>query len=156
ADAGFAQRTTLMKAPKVATLWDYINRAMPWDAPKSLQPDEVYAVLAYMLNLGDIIPSDFVLSNDTMAAVQARMPNRDGMVPFPDLWDTGGRGDVANTDCMTDCPIEGKPRLLPVEARDTHGNIAEQVRPFGPARGTDTSRPPRVALVGLPDRAGEA
>ena len=36
-DEGFPGRTTLMKAPTVSTLWDYINRAMPWNAPKSLK-----------------------------------------------------------------------------------------------------------------------
>ena len=38
--------------PYATTLWDYINRAMPWNAPKSLSADEVYAVTAYM-RLGD-------------------------------------------------------------------------------------------------------
>ncbi|MEL0007778.1 MAG: cytochrome c, partial [Luminiphilus sp.] len=44
-------RTTLMKVATLSTLWDYIYRAMPWNAPKSLTPDEVYALLAYILNL---------------------------------------------------------------------------------------------------------
>ncbi len=50
-----------MKLPTVSTLWDYINRAMPWNAPKSLTPDEVYAVTAYMLHLGGVLPDDFTL-----------------------------------------------------------------------------------------------
>ena len=36
-------RTTLMKVATLSTLWDYINRAMPWNAPKTLSTDEVYA-----------------------------------------------------------------------------------------------------------------
>src|SRR5262245_23581533 len=48
-------RTTMMKVPTLSTLWDYINRAMPWNAPKSLKTDEVYAVTAYLLNLADIV-----------------------------------------------------------------------------------------------------
>src|SRR6188768_3747333 len=60
---GGEARTTLMKLSTVSTLWDYINRAMPWTAPKSLSADEVYAVVAYILNLGDIVPGDFVLSD---------------------------------------------------------------------------------------------
>ncbi|MBT5889424.1 MAG: cytochrome c, partial [Halieaceae bacterium] len=51
-------RTTLMKVPTLSTLWDYIYRAMPWNAPKSLTPDEVYAVLAYILNLGYVVEDD--------------------------------------------------------------------------------------------------
>ena len=39
-------RTTLMKLSSLSTLWDYINRAMPWNAPKTLTTDEVYSVTA--------------------------------------------------------------------------------------------------------------
>ena len=56
------QRTTMMKVATVSTLWDYINRAMPWNAPKSLKPDEVFAVTAYLLNLANVVPADFTLS----------------------------------------------------------------------------------------------
>src|SRR5687767_1407943 len=73
------QRTTLMKLPTLSTLWDYINRAMPWNAPKTLTTEEVYAVVAYILNLGDIVPADFVLSDRNIAQVQQRLPNRNGM-----------------------------------------------------------------------------
>ena len=68
-----------MKLPTLSTLWDYIHRAMPWNAPKSLRADEVYAVTAYMLNLGGVVPDDFVLSDATSREVQQRLPNRNGM-----------------------------------------------------------------------------
>ncbi|WP_216361110.1 c-type cytochrome, partial [Comamonas thiooxydans] len=42
-DPAFPGRTTMMKVATVSTLWDYINRAMPWNAPKSLSTEEVYA-----------------------------------------------------------------------------------------------------------------
>jgi mono/diheme cytochrome c family protein len=45
------QRTTFTKVATISTVFDYIQRAMPWTAPKSLKPDDVYAILAYMLNL---------------------------------------------------------------------------------------------------------
>ncbi|WP_296915758.1 c-type cytochrome [Polaromonas sp.] len=45
-------RTTLMKLSTLSTLWDYINRAMPLNAPKTLTADEVYAATAYILYLG--------------------------------------------------------------------------------------------------------
>ena len=61
-DAGYPGRTTLMKVATVSTLWDYIYRAMPWNAPKSLKPDEVYALTAYLLNLADVLPENFTLS----------------------------------------------------------------------------------------------
>ncbi|KNZ33527.1 MAG: cytochrome C [Methylibium sp. NZG] len=145
----FPHRTTLMKASQLSTLWDYIHRAMPWTTPKSLKADEVYAVLAYILHLGDIVPADFTLSDRNMAEVQARLPNRNGKVFYAAMWDVRGKGDVVNPLCMTDCPIEGEvASALPDFARNTHGNIAEQVRPFGAPRGTDTAAPPRSARAG--------
>ena len=80
------QRTTLMKLSTLSTLWDYINRAMPWNTPKSLQPNEVYAVVAFMLNLSEVVPDNFVLSDQNMAQVQQRMPNRLGMQTDHALW----------------------------------------------------------------------
>ena len=60
-DNSFPGRTTFMKVPTVSTLWDYIYRAMPWNAPKSLSADDTYAVLAYLLNLAHVVPDDFVM-----------------------------------------------------------------------------------------------
>lgn len=147
---GYPHRTTLMKVSKLAPLWDYINRAMPWNAPKSLKTDEVYGVLAYILNLGDIVPADFTLSDKNIAEVQSRLPNRLGHVFYEPMWRTRGKGDVANPLCMSNCPVEGKiESSLPVEARNSNGNIADQVRPFGPARGTDTALPPGEGHAGM-------
>jgi cytochrome c len=101
-------RTTLMKLSTVSTLWDYVRRAMPWNAPKSLSNDEVYAVVAYLLNLGDILPDDYVLSDRNIADVQARLPNRNGTTRNHGLWDVKGKPDVAGTPCMKDCAAEVK------------------------------------------------
>lgn len=145
---GDVARTTLMKLATISTLWDYINRAMPWNAPKSLSTDEVYAVVAYMLNLGDIVPGDFVLSERNIAQVQARLPNRNGMTRAHGLWDVKGRPDVANVACMKDCRTTGEPSSqLPEHARGSHGNLAEQQRQVGPARGADTNAPPAASAT---------
>jgi S-disulfanyl-L-cysteine oxidoreductase SoxD len=93
-DAGYPGRTTLMKVATVSTLWDYIYRAMPWNAPKSLKPDEVYALTAFLLNLGDVLPEDFTLSERNIAAVQQRMPNRNGMTTDHGLWPGAGFGNA--------------------------------------------------------------
>ena len=144
-DPGFPGRTTLMKVSTVSTLWDYINRAMPWTAPKSLTPDEVYAVTAFLLNLGDIVPADFVLSDATMAQAQALLPNRNGMTTDHAMWPDGKsrKPDVQGSTCMRDCAVE--PTLasyLPDHARNAHGNLAEQNRLVGAQHGADTTRPP--------------
>ncbi|MFZ9407924.1 MAG: c-type cytochrome [Burkholderiaceae bacterium] len=138
----FPQRTTLMKVSQISTLWDYINRAMPWNAPKSLTVEEVYAVTAYILHLGDIVPSDFVLSDANMAQVQARLPNRNGMVRFEGLWSVSGTPDVKAVACMKDCALDkGVDSALPDHARNAHGQLAAQHRVIGPVRGADTDQP---------------
>ena len=66
--------------PYATTLFDYVRRAMPFNTPRSLSDDEVYAVCAYILRLNGIIGEDAAMNAQTLAKVQ--MPNRDGFVPF--------------------------------------------------------------------------
>ncbi len=145
----FPGRTTMMKVATVSTLWDYINRAMPWTAPKSLKTDEVYAVTAYMLNLAYVVPDDFVLSDKNIAEVQKRMPNRNGMSTQHNLWpgkefNGTAKPDTGNVACMTDCTPEIKvSSMLPDYARNAHGNLAEQNRIVGQQKGADTLQPER-------------
>lgn len=152
-------RTTLMKVATVSTLWDYINRAMPWNAPKTLSTEEVYAVTAYLLNLGRIVPDDFVLSDRNIAQVQQRMPNRNGMTSAHALWPGqefrgAAKPDVAAPACMANCPVEAKVvSILPDFARNAHGNLAEQNRLVGPQRGADTAK---AAVVAAAATAGAA
>ena len=143
-------RTTLMKLATLSTLWDYINRAMPWNAPKTLTHDEVYAVVAYLLNLGDIVPADFVLSERNMAEVQARLPNRNGMTRSHGLWDVKGKPDVANVACMKNCPTHGQLlSQLPEHARGSHGDLAAQQRSVGPVRGAEARQDKPVEVADL-------
>lgn len=67
--------------PYATTLFDYIRRAMPFNAPQSLTPDEVYAVSAFLLNQNGIVPPDTRLDQDSLPKL--RMPNRDGFVSDP-------------------------------------------------------------------------
>jgi cytochrome c len=137
-------RTTLMKLSSVSTLWDYINRAMPWNAPKSLSVEEVYAVTAYMLHLGEIVPADFTLSERNIGEVQRKLPNRNGMRSDHALWPgrefrSAARPDVQARACMANCAPEPKvASLLPDHARGSHGNLADQARIVGPQRGVAT------------------
>jgi cytochrome c len=143
-----------MKVATVSTLWDYINRAMPWTSPKSLTPDEVYAVTAFLLNLANVVPDDYVLSDKNIAQVQNRMPNRNGMTTQHAMWpgqEFGGvkNPDTANKLCMKDCTPEPKlASFLPDFARNAHGNLAEQNRLVGQQHGADTTRP--EAKAGMP------
>jgi cytochrome c len=142
------QKTTMMKVATLSTLWDYINRAMPWNNPKTLTADEVFGVTAYILNMADVVPANFVLSDQNIAEVQKRMPNRNGMVFYEPMWKTNGKGDVKNVACMKDCDVDPKLRsFLPDFARDAHGNIQQQNRVIGPVRGADTTQPAPKGLV---------
>lgn len=152
-------RTTLMKVATVSTLWDYINRAMPWTQPKSLSTEEVYAVTAFLLNLAGVVPDDFTLSNKNIAEVQARMPNRNGMTTQHAMWpgnEFGGSKtpDTKNVACMKDCASEPKlASILPDFARNAHGNLAQQNRTVGAQHGADTSRPENSAALSAESKA---
>lgn len=149
--ADYPGRTTLMKASSLSTLWDYINRAMPWSQPKSLSVEEVYAVTAYLLNLGRVVPDDFTLSDKNIREVQQRLPNRNGKTAAHALWpgkELGGsqKPDVTASVCMKNCAVEPRvSSILPAFARNAHGNLADQNRAVGAQRGVDTSRPAAIS-----------
>lgn len=159
-DESFPGRTTLMKVATVSTLWDYINRAMPWNQPKSLKVDEVYAVTAFLLNLGGIVPDNFTLSDQNIKDAQNRMPNRNGMTLDHAMWPgkglTSGKLDVKAKACMSNCATEpAVASILPDHARNAHGNLAEQNRLVGAQHGADTTRPagPQTGLPKAPSRS---
>jgi len=134
------QKTTIMKVSTVSTLWDYIYRAMPWTAPKSLSHDEVFSLTAYLLNLARIIPADFILTNESIIEVQKLMPNRNGMSLKHGLRTVNGKPDINSVACMRNCKTLNKiTSMYPESARNSHGNIKEQNRTFGAVRGVDTS-----------------
>jgi cytochrome c len=82
--------------PYAPTLFDYIRRAMPQNAPGSLSNDDVYAVSAYILNLNALVPNDATLDARTLPEV--KMPNRGMFVG-------DSRPDVKNPACMNRCGI---------------------------------------------------
>jgi cytochrome c len=105
----------------------------------------VYAVVAFMLNLSEVVPDNFVLSDQNIAQVQQRMPNRLGMSADHSLWpgrEWGSkttRADTANTACMKNCATDPRvASLLPDFARNAHGNLRDQNRLVGPQRGANT------------------
>ncbi len=56
--------------PYATTLFDYIQRAMPQLEPGSLNPDEVYSLVAYILNLNKVVPNDAVMNATTLPTVE--------------------------------------------------------------------------------------
>ncbi len=74
-----AVRTVGNYWPWASTVFDYVRRAMPFDAPGSLDPDEVYAAVAYVLYLNEVIPDDAVL--DATSLPRIVMPAQDRFYP---------------------------------------------------------------------------
>jgi len=71
--------------PYATTIFDYTRRAMPWQQPKTLTDDEVYALTAYILALNKIIGENDVMNAETLPNV--KMPNRDGFISkYPDKY----------------------------------------------------------------------
>jgi cytochrome c len=90
--------------PYLSTTWDYVNRSMPFGEAQSLTPDEVYAMVAYILYSNDLVDEDFVLSNETFLEVE--MPNADGFI-VDDRIETEHAKWVGEP-CMENCKDEVK------------------------------------------------
>lgn len=85
--------------PYASSVFDYVRRAMPFGDAQSLTNDEVYAIVAFVLNLNDIVDDKFVLSKDTWK--QIKMPNVDGF--YDDDRDTTEKAFWNKNPCMKDC-----------------------------------------------------
>jgi hypothetical protein len=73
--------------PFATTIFDFVNRAMPFNKPGSLSADEVYAVTAFLLYRNDIIKESYVI--DAMSLPKIQMPNRNGFFPAEPTWKRG-------------------------------------------------------------------
>jgi cytochrome c len=122
------------------------------DGAQVAEAGRCHAILAYLLNLSEMVPADFVLSDKNIGEVQKLLPNRNGMTTDHGLWPgasaakggigNGGKPDTQNKACMKNC----KPEVLigstlPEYARTAHGELRDQNRSFGPVRGTQTLGP---------------
>lgn len=85
--------------PDVSTVFDYVHRAMPFGAAQTLQPDEVYGIVAYLLYLNDVVPDDYVLSKESFPSVV--LPNQANF--YDDDRETREKAFWNATPCMKDC-----------------------------------------------------
>ncbi len=151
---GAGGATSIEKLSTLSTLFDYIHRAMPWTAPLSLSWNDTYALVAYLMNLANVVPSNFVLTRDNVQSVQDKLPNRNDMVRLTGLWPGNEFGkqpgpDTHNTECMKRCaPAPKVESEIPEYAMDASGNLADQNRAWGPIRGQVTlSKKAKEALA---------
>ncbi len=78
-----SQKTIKNFWPYATTIFDFIRRAMPFTAPRSLSDDEVYALTAYILAANKLVGADDVMNAESLPKV--KMPNRDNfIIRFPD------------------------------------------------------------------------
>ncbi len=84
--SGKPKKTVESYWPYASTVYDYVKRAMPFNAPGSLSDDDVYAVVAYVLGEANIFDKNATLDGESLAAVE--MPNKDGFIadPRPDIF----------------------------------------------------------------------
>ncbi|MFG1392053.1 c-type cytochrome [Xanthobacter agilis] len=85
--------------PYASTVFDYVHRAMPFGNNQSLSADDTYAIVAYLLNLNDLVPEDYVLSKDNFPKVD--LPNQPNF--FDDDRETAEKAFWKNDPCMADC-----------------------------------------------------
>ena len=99
--------------PYVSSVFDYVHRAMPFGDAQSLTNDELYAVVAYVLNLNDIVGDKFVLSKETWS--QVKMPNQGGF--YDDDREQTEKAFWNANPCMKDCrgPVQITGHALAVD-----------------------------------------
>jgi mono/diheme cytochrome c family protein len=89
--------------PFATTLWDYINRAMPFPSPHTLSTNDIYAITAYVLNINNIVGNDFVADRNSLPKV--KMPNHDHFI-----WQDP-RPDTSAKECMKGCADPAKIKI---------------------------------------------
>ena len=108
--------------PYLSTVWDYIHRAMPFGNAQSLTDDEVYAMVAYLLYLNDLVDDDFVLSKNNF--VNIKLDNSEGF--FLDDRPQTEYSIFTKTPCMKDCKkevrITARARVIDVTPEETKEN----------------------------------
>ncbi|MFG1372674.1 cytochrome c [Xanthobacter oligotrophicus] len=88
--------------PYASTVFDYVHRAMPFGNNQSLTADETYAIVAYLLNLNDLVPEGYVLSKENFPKVA--LPNEANF--YEDDRETTEKAFWKKTPCMTNCSGE--------------------------------------------------
>ncbi|PZX38950.1 sulfur dehydrogenase subunit SoxD [Roseinatronobacter thiooxidans] len=92
-------KTTDSYWPHLSTVWDYVNRSMPFGAAQTLTGDEVYAITAYILYSGGLVDDDFELTHENFTSIT--LPNADGF--FVDDRDDVELPLFTQEPCMSDC-----------------------------------------------------
>ena len=112
--------------PYLSTVWDYVNRSMPFGEAQSLSADEVYAIVAYMLYSNDLVDEDFVLSDTNFAEFE--MHNARGFVvdDRPETEYALWRSEPCMQDCKDRVEITMRASILDVTPDETAAESTEK------------------------------
>ena len=112
------EKTTGSYWPYASTIFDYVYRSMPFGEAQTLTHDETYKLVAYLLNMNEIIDEDFVLSDKNIGKI--KMPNASGFLlpdPRPDVTKYKD-GQPCMKNCNVPLKIIGKARDIDVTPDD--------------------------------------
>ncbi len=111
--------------PYLSTVFDYVNRAMPFGEAQSLSADEVYGITAYLLYLNDEVEDDFELTSDNF--VGTRLPNEAAFKPDdrPETELAVFTGDACMENCKDSVEITMRAAVLDVTPEETAAKAAE-------------------------------
>lgn len=132
--------------PYLSTVYDYIQRAMPFGDARSLSDNEVYAITAYLLYVNDLVEDDFELSNENFQEI--RLPNEQNFF-LDDRSETElaeFSGDVCMQGCKEGVEIIGRARVL-----DVTPESREEAKEEAPADQQVASATPAAEPVSAPD-----
>ena len=112
------EKTTGSYWPHASTIFDYVYRSMPFGEAQTLTHNETYKIVAYLLNMNEIIDEDFVLSEKNIGKI--KMPNASGFSlpdPRPDVTKYKD-GQPCMKNCNVPVKIIGKARDIDVTPDD--------------------------------------
>ena len=112
------EKTTGSYWPYASTIFDYVYRSMPFGEAQTLTYDETYKLVAYLLNMNEIIDEDFALSDKNIGKI--KMPNASGFLlpdPRPDVTKYKD-GQPCMKNCDVPLKIIGKARDIDVTPDD--------------------------------------
>ncbi|MGJ8616692.1 MAG: c-type cytochrome [Sulfitobacter sp.] len=111
--------------PYLSTVYDYVNRAMPFGEAQSLEADDVYAITAYLLYLNDEVEEGFALSSENFA--DTRLPNEDAFKPDdrPETELAVFTGEPCMESCKGSVEITMRAAVLDVTPEETAAKAAE-------------------------------
>ena len=140
--------------PYLSTVYDYINRAMPFGNAQSLEPDEIYAITAYLLYVNNIVDDDFELSHENFLDVP--MPNAEGffMDDRAETEYTMFTGEPCMSDCKDAVEVTMRAMVLDVTPEDDTAEGAEVVEAAAEETATEEATADEAAEEGAEEVAG--